>query len=146
MGKSSLQVKKQPIYIFRIYYKEVKQNDVFKSSKRNQMLFDLKISSLHNSIHWCSMDIFTTLAIVVSYISWKDQTTFFSAPVWASRSVKSLGFSDEDAKAIWKHCHQQHHTNNTHNFRTIGNSINNYHFQLNDSLSILKLKMLYCFI
>ena len=58
-------------------------------------------------------------------------------PVWAFRSVKSLRFSDEDAAAIWEHCHQQHHTNNTHNLRAIEISINNYHFQLKESLSVL---------
>ena len=37
-----------------------------------QMIFDLEISSLYNSTHWCSMNIFATVAMVVSYLPWKD--------------------------------------------------------------------------
>ena len=53
---------------------------------------------------------------------------------------KALKYTDKDATAIRKHCYQHQHNSRLDNFQVLGNAVNNFHVQLKESLSILKMK------
>ena len=53
---------------------------------------------------------------------------------------KSLKYTEKDATAIRKHCHNHCHTADTSCFSLVGNAANKYHLKLKESLLILKMK------
>ena len=53
---------------------------------------------------------------------------------------KVLKYTEKDATAIRKHCHQNEHFCTVDNFATIGNGMNDFHLKLKESLVILKMK------
>ena len=54
--------------------------------------------------------------------------------------LKSLKYTEKDATAIRKHCHNHGHTADTSCFSLVGNAANKYHLKLKESLLILKTK------
>ena len=53
---------------------------------------------------------------------------------------KNLKYTEKDATAIRKHCHNHCHTADTSCFSLVGNAANKYHLKLKESLLILKMK------
>ena len=53
---------------------------------------------------------------------------------------KNLKYTEKDATAIRKHCHNHGHTADTSCFSLVGNAANKYHLRLKESLLILKMK------
>ena len=53
---------------------------------------------------------------------------------------KSLKYTEKDATAIRKHCHNHGHTADISCFSLVGNAANKYHLKLKESLLILKMK------
>ena len=53
---------------------------------------------------------------------------------------KPMKYNEESATAIRKHCQQLDHHSDISNFSSIGNSANEFHLKLKESLVILKLK------
>ena len=53
---------------------------------------------------------------------------------------KALKYTEKDATVIRKQCYQHQHNRHLHNFKDLGNAVNNFHLQLKESLSILKMK------
>ena len=54
---------------------------------------------------------------------------------------KNLKYTEKDATAIRKHCHNHGHTADTSCFSLVGNAANKYHMKLKESLLILKMKL-----
>ena len=55
---------------------------------------------------------------------------------------KNLKYTEKDATAIRKHCHNHGHTADTSCFSLFGNAGNRYHLKLKESFLILKMKPL----
>ena len=53
---------------------------------------------------------------------------------------KPSKYKEKDATAVRKHCHQENYSADSSCFSLIGNTTNNYHLKLKESLVILKLK------
>ena len=53
---------------------------------------------------------------------------------------KNLKYTEKDATAIRKHCHNHCHTPDASCFSLVGNAANKYHLKLKESLLILKMK------
>ena len=53
---------------------------------------------------------------------------------------KSLKYTEKNATAIRKHCHNHGHTADTSCFSLVGNDANKYHLKLKESFLILKMK------
>ena len=53
---------------------------------------------------------------------------------------KNLNYTEKDANAIRKHCHNHGHAADTSCFSLVGNAVNKYHVKLKESLLILKIK------
>ena len=53
---------------------------------------------------------------------------------------KNLKYTEKDATAVRKHCHNHVHTADTSCFSLVGNAANKYHLKLKESLLILKIK------
>ena len=53
---------------------------------------------------------------------------------------KSLKYTEKDATAIRKHCHENKHCRNIENFEIVGTAVNYFHLKLKESLLILKMK------
>ena len=53
---------------------------------------------------------------------------------------KDLKYTEKDATAVRKHCHEHDHIASLESFSMVGNAVNNYHLLLKESLLILKLK------
>ena len=53
---------------------------------------------------------------------------------------KNLKYTEKDATAIRKHCHNHDHTAAGSCFSLVGNATNKYHLKLKESLPILKMK------
>ena len=53
---------------------------------------------------------------------------------------KNLKYTEKDATAIRKYCHNHCHTADTSCFSLVGNAANKYHLKLRESLLILKMK------
>ena len=53
---------------------------------------------------------------------------------------KNLKYTEKDATAVRKHCHNQCHTANPSCFSLVENAGNKYHLKLKESLLILKMK------
>ena len=53
---------------------------------------------------------------------------------------KNLKYTEKDATAIRKHCHNHGHRADTSCFSLVGNAANKYHLKLKESLLILKMK------
>ena len=53
---------------------------------------------------------------------------------------KNLKYTEKDATAIRKHCHNHGHTADTSCFSLVGNVANKYHLKLKESLLTLKMK------
>ena len=52
----------------------------------------------------------------------------------------NLKYTEKDATAIRKHCHNHGHRADTSCFSLVGNAANKYHLKLKESLLILKMK------
>ena len=142
LGKTSLEVKRQLIEIFRTCSKDIKLNVVFKSSVRvsNAFRFKDQIPKCLNSMLLYKFTGYTRNSVYIGktkkhYLV--RQSEHLGLSVFTN---KALRYSDKDATAIRKHCHHQNHVNCTDNFKTMGNSVNNYFLQLKESLLILKLR------
>ena len=142
LGKTSLQVKRRVIGIFRTCNKDIKLDVVFKSFVRMSNAFRFK-----NQIPKCLNSIllykFTCNTCTIAYIRKTKRYYLVHQFEHLGLSVftnKALRYSDKDATAICKHCHHQNHVNCTDNFKIMGNFVNNYFLQLKESLLILKLK------
>ena len=53
---------------------------------------------------------------------------------------KALKYTEKDATAIRKHCHQNEHRCSVYNFEIVGTDVNDFHLKLKESLLILKMK------
>ena len=53
---------------------------------------------------------------------------------------KNLKYTEKNATAIRKHCHNNCHTADTSCFSLVGNAANKYHLKLKESLLILRMK------
>ena len=144
LGKISLQVKKQLTDIFRSCHKEVKLMVVFKSSNRISNAFRFK-DQLPLSLNSLVTYKFTCGTCNSAYIGKTKRHLLVRQYEHLGLSLfteKPLRYNEKDATSIRKHCHEHGHINNADNFKIMGNSINNYHLQLKESLLILKLKPL----
>ena len=142
LGKTSLQVKKQLVEIFRTCQKNVKLNIGFKSPNRlkNHFRFKDQIpSSLNSKVIYkftCNIcnDIYigeTKRHLLVRQYEHLGKSIFTNKP---------LRYSDKDATSIRKHSHHSNHPTELSDFTIIGNASNNFHLKLKESLLIMKLK------
>ena len=53
---------------------------------------------------------------------------------------KTLKYTEKDATAIKKHCHQNEHRCSVDNFEIVGTAVNDFHLKLNESFLISKIK------
>jgi len=142
LGKISLQVKKQLHDIFRSCRKEFKLKVVFKSSTRLSNAFRFK-DQLPLSLNSLVIYKFTCGTYNSAYIEKTKRHFLVRQYEHLGLSVfteKSLKYNVKDATSVRKHCQQQIHINNVDSFKVMGNSTNNYHLQLKESLLILKQK------
>ena len=51
-----------------------------------------------------------------------------------------LKYTEKDATAIRKHCHENKHCCSVDNFEIVGTAVNDFHLKLKESLLILKMK------
>ena len=142
LGKSSLQVKKQLIDIFRSCHKNIKLTVVFKSSNRIKNAFRFK-EQLPKSINSKVIYKYTCDTCNSVYIGKTKRHLLVRQYEHLGTSVftdKALKYNENDATAIRKHCYQHQHSSCLDNFKVLGNAVNNFHLQLKESLLILKLK------
>ena len=142
LGKTSLEVKRQLIEIFRTCSKDIKLNVVFKSSVRvsNAFRFKDQIPKCLNSMLLYKFTCNTCNSVYIGKTKRHYLVRQFEHLGLSVFTNKALRYSDKDATAIRKHCHHQNHVNCTDNFKIMGNSVNNYFLQLKESLLILKLR------
>ena len=142
LGKTSLEVKRQLIEIFRTCSKDIKLNVVFKSSVRvsNAFRFKDQIPKCLNSMLLYKFTCNTCNSVYIGKTKRHYLVRQFEHLGLSVFTNKALKYSDKDATAIRKHCHHQNHVNCTDNFKIMGNSVNNYFLQLKESLLILKLR------
>ena len=142
LGKTSLEVKRQLIEIFRTCSKDIKLNVVFKSSVRvsNAFRFKDQIPKCLNSMLLYKFTCNTCNSVYIRKTKRHYLVRQFEHLGLSVFTNKALRYSDKDVTAIRKHCHHQNHVNCTDNFKIMGNSVNNYFLQLKESLLILKLR------
>ena len=126
----------------RSCHKDVKLTVVFKSSKRMANAFRFKDQL---PLHLNSMVLYQFMCNTCNsvYLGKTKRHLLVRQYEHLGLSVftnKPLRYSDKDATAVRKHCHQHNHTRDTNSFKVMGNSVNNFHLQLKESLLILKLK------
>ena len=135
LGKISLLTKKQLTNIFRSCREDIKLKVVFKTSNRLRNAFRFKdqlpkcISS--KVLYKYKCDICNNV-----YIGKTKRHLIVRQYEHLGKSIateKPLRCSDKDATAVRKHCQQP-----IDNFSILGNSMNNYHLSLKESLLILK--------
>ena len=142
LGKMSLQSKKQLIEIFRTCQKNIKLNLVFRSSNRIRNAFWLKdqISKYLNSkvIHKFNWNICNDVYIGETRRRFLAREYEHLGNQYLPK--KNLKYTEKDATAIRKHCHNHGHTADTSGFSLAANAANKYHLKSKESLLILKIK------
>ena len=138
----SLQNKKQLTEFFQTCQKNIKLNVVFRSSNRirNAFWFKDQIPKYMNSkvIYKFKCNICNDV-----YIGETKRHFFVREYEHLGKSIlteKNLKYTEKDATAIRKHCHNHCHTADTSCFSLVGNAANKYHLKLKESLLILKMK------
>ena len=138
----SLQNKKQVIEIFQTCQKNIKLNVVFRSSNRirNSFRFKDQTPKYMNSkvIYKFKCNICNDV-----YIGETKRHFLVRGYEHLGKSIlteKNLKYTEKDATAIRKHCHNHGHTADTSCFSLAGNAANKHHLKLKESLLILKIK------
>ena len=138
----SLQSKKQLIEIFRTCQKNIQLNVVFRLSNRMCISFWFKdqIPKYMNSkvIYKFKCNICNDV-----YIGETKRHFLVREYEHLGKSIlteKNLKYTEKDATAIRKHCHNHGHTADTSCFSLVGNTVNKYHLKLKESLLVFKMK------
>ena len=142
MGKTYLQSKEQLIEIFLTCLKNIKLNLVFKSYNRisNTFWFKDHIPKYMNSklIYEFKCNICNDV-----YIGETKRLFLALQCEYLRKSIlteKNLKYTEKDATAIRKQCHNHYHTADTTCFSLVGNTANKYHLKLKETLLIFKMK------
>ena len=135
----SLQNEKQLTEIFRTCQKNIKWNVVFRSSNRIRNAFQFK-DQIPKYINAKVIYKFKCNICNDVYIS--ETKRHFLEYEHLGKSIlteKNLKYTEKDATAIRKHCHNHGHTTDASCFSLVGNAGNKYHLKLKEShLSFLK--------
>ena len=129
LGKTSLEVKRQLIEIFRTCSKDIKLNVVFKSSVRVSNAFRFK-DQMPKCLNSMLLYKFTCNSVYIGKTKRHHLVCQFKHLGLSVFTNKAVRYIDKDATAIHKHCHHQNHINCTGNFKIMGNSVSNYFLQL----------------
>ena len=143
LGKISLQSKKQLTEIFCTCQKNIKLNVVIIQSSnkiRNAFRFKHQIPKYMNSkvIYKFKCNICNDVYIGETKRHFLVREYEHLGKLMLAE--KNLKYTEKDATAIRKYCHNHCHTADTSCVSLVGNAANKYHLKLKESLLILKMK------
>ena len=122
--------------------KNVKLNVIFKSSKRIKNAFRFKdILPKHiNSKVLYKFKCDISNSVYIGKTKWHLLVHQYEHLGLSILTEKALKYTEKDATAIRKHCHENKHRCSVDNFEVVGTAANDFHLKLKESLSILKMK------
>ena len=122
--------------------KNVKLNVIFKSSKRIKNAFCFKdILPKHiNSKVLYKFKRHTCNRVYIGKTKRHLLVRQYEHLVLSVLTEKTLKYTEKDATAIRKHCHENKHCCSVDNFEIVGTAVNDFHLKLKESLLILKMK------
>ena len=134
--------KKQLTEIFGTCLKNIKLNVVFRSSNRmrNAFRFKNQIPKYMNSKVIYKFKCNNCNDIYIGETNSRFLVGEYEPFGKSILTEKNLKYTEKDATAIRKHCHNHGHTDDTSCFSLVGNAANKSHLKLKESLLILKMK------